>query len=199
MTERAQIITSQGVQIHGGMGFIEETGAAQHYRDSRILTIYEGTTAIQANDLVFRKTVRDNGVALNQLLNEIDGDMELIQSHENPRVSKMSSAVRNSLEKARAASEHILRCANDPRRPATSANNYLMLLGTLCGGWMMVRSASAAADAIKKTSNGKENFMNCKITTAEICVTQHLPQVIALAKTILDGEEPILSMMPEWL
>ena len=78
MTERALEVTSQAVQVHGGMGFIEETGAAQHFRDARILTIYEGTTAIQANDLVFRKTLRDGGSAVTQLFDEIDSEMETL-------------------------------------------------------------------------------------------------------------------------
>lgn len=86
MTERAQQITSDALQIHGGMGFIEETGAAQHYRDARILPIYEGTTAIQANDLVFRKTIRDNGAAVTALFDEINRDMSALEQHQNTAI-----------------------------------------------------------------------------------------------------------------
>jgi hypothetical protein len=81
MTERALDVTSQAVQVHGGMGFIEETGAAQHFRDARILPIYEGTTAIQANDLVFRKTLRDNGAAVTTLFDEIEAEMQILAEH----------------------------------------------------------------------------------------------------------------------
>jgi len=202
MTERAQQITSDALQIHGGMGFIEETGAAQHYRDARILPIYEGTTAIQANDLVFRKTIRDNGAAVNSLFDEIDYDMAALETHPNAAISVAAKSVIEANKTARTATTSIIASANSPRRPAAAASNYLMLLGTLTGGWLMARSGSAAADAIANGETGtigNDDFMAIKITTMQIYVTHHLPKLFALARTIADGDAPVLAMQPDWL
>jgi alkylation response protein AidB-like acyl-CoA dehydrogenase len=202
MTERAQQITSDALQIHGGMGFIEETGAAQHYRDARILPIYEGTTAIQANDLVFRKTIRDNGAAVTSLFDEIDRDMTALKAHPDAAISAAAKSVIEANETARTAAASIIGSANSPRRPAAAASNYLMLLGTLTGGWLMARSGAAAADAIANGETGtigNDDFMAIKITTMQIYITHHLPKLFALARTIADGDAPILAMQPDWL
>ena len=113
LTERSLAMTSQGVQVHGGMGFIEETGAAQHYRDARILPIYEGTTAIQANDLVFRKTIRDEGQAVMSLLDDIVAEMNAISDHENDVVRRAAGSVISAVESAEEAVNHILSTSND--------------------------------------------------------------------------------------
>ena len=202
MTERSLDITSDAVQIHGGMGFIEETGAAQHYRDARILPIYEGTTAIQANDLVFRKTIRDNGAAVNSLLDDIDNEMATLANHHNTEIVKASKSIIEANNTARKVAAHILGGANTPRRPAASGSNYLMLLGTLCGGWLMTRSGAAAADALAKGETGaigNDDFMKIKLTTMQIYITHHLPKISGLACTITDGDNPVLAMQPEWL
>ena len=202
MTERAQQITSDALQIHGGMGFIEETGAAQHYRDARILPIYEGTTAIQANDLVFRKTIRDNGAAVTSLFDEIDQDMTALKTHPDAAISAAAKSVIEANEAARTATASIIGSANSPRRPAAAASNYLMLLGTLTGGWLMARSGAAAADAIANGETGtigNDDFMAIKITTMQIYITHHLPKLFALARTIADGDAAILAMQPDWL
>ena len=195
MTERGQIIASQAVQTHGGMGFIEETGAAQHYRDARILTIYEGTTAIQANDLVFRKTIRDQGAAVTALLDDIVADMAAL-GHENARIPPLPALSPARLQPQDIAA-HIVRGANDPRRPAASATNYLMLMGSLCGGWMMARYAAAAANQL--ALGDEDGPMTAKMTTAEIFMTHHLPQVEALARSILAGDDPVLALDPDQL
>jgi alkylation response protein AidB-like acyl-CoA dehydrogenase len=197
MTERGQIIASQAVQTHGGMGFIEETGAAQHYRDARILTIYEGTTAIQANDLVFRKTIRDQGAAVTALLDDIAADMTALAGHDNARIPPLASAVTSAVATARDIAAHIVRGANDPRRPAASATNYLLLMGSLCGGWMMARHAAAAANRLALGDD--DGAMTAKMTTAEIYMTHHLPQVDALARSILAGDDPVLALDPDQL
>ena len=202
MTERAQQITSDALQIHGGMGFIEETGAAQHYRDARILPIYEGTTAIQANDLVFRKTIRDNGAAVTSLFDEIDHDMAALETHPNAAISAAAKSVIEASKTARIATANIIGSANSPRRPAAAASNYLMLLGTLSGGWLMARAGAAAADAIASGETGtigNDDFMAIKITTMQIYLTHHLPKLFALARTIADGDAPVLAMKPDWL
>jgi alkylation response protein AidB-like acyl-CoA dehydrogenase len=202
MTERAQQITSDALQIHGGMGFIEETGAAQHYRDARILPIYEGTTAIQANDLVFRKTIRDNGAAVTALFDEINRDMSALEQHPNTAIVAAAKAVIEANDTARKTVAQIIASANNPRRPATAASNYLMLLGTLCGGWLMARAGAGAADAIAAGETGtvgNDDFMAIKITTMQIYITHHLPKLFALARTVGDGDAPVLAMQPEWL
>ncbi|MDC3235254.1 acyl-CoA dehydrogenase, partial [Candidatus Puniceispirillum sp.] len=202
MTERSLDITSDALQIHGGMGFIEETGAAQHYRDARILPIYEGTTAIQANDLVFRKTIRDNGAAVNSLLDEIDSEMTALMNHQNSEIVSAAENIVEANNTARNVAAHILGGANTPRRPATSGSNYLMLLGTLCGGWLMARSGAAAADALAKGENGaigNDDFMTIKLTTMQIYMTHHLPKISSLASTITDGDGAALAMQPDWL
>ncbi len=197
-TERSLALTSQGVQVHGGMGFIEETGAAQHYRDARILPIYEGTTAIQANDLVFRKTIRDEGRAITGLLDEIDAEMVALSEHDHDVVTSSAAAVREAVVDARKAVDHILATSNDPRRPASNGVNYLMMLGTLTGGWMMARSAGVAADALK-ADEADEVFLQSKLVTAETFMGHSLPQVFALVRTILKGEDAVLAMQPEWI
>jgi alkylation response protein AidB-like acyl-CoA dehydrogenase len=202
MTERAQQITSDALQIHGGMGFIEETGAAQHYRDARILPIYEGTTAIQANDLVFRKTIRDNGAAVTALFDEINRDMSALEQHPNTAIVAAAKAVIEANDTARKTVAQIIASANNPRRPAAAASNYLMLLGTLCGGWLMARAGAGAADAIAAGETGtvgNDDFMAIKITTMQIYITHHLPKLFALARTVGDGDAPVLAMQPEWL
>ena len=198
LTERSLAVTSQGVQVHGGMGFIEETGAAQHYRDARILPIYEGTTAIQANDLVFRKTLRDEGKAVFALLDEIDAEMIVLAGDEHPVVASSAMAVTDAVADTRMAIEHILASANEPRRSAVSGVNYVMLMGYLTGGWLMARSAGKAVGAMKE-SGADTDFLSAKLVTANSYMSHSLPQVMALARTIISGDEAVLEMQPDWL
>jgi len=198
MTERALDVTSQAVQVHGGMGFIEETGAAQHFRDARILPIYEGTTAIQANDLVFRKTLRDGGAAVTELFDEIDAEMQQFVSHADDIVAANAGHMTRAVETARKATAHILAAANEPRRPAVNGVNYLMLLGRLCGGWMMTRASYKAA-VQKSDDSADPSFMHAKLATAQVFMTHHLPQVHALADVIMTGDNAVLAMDTDWL
>jgi alkylation response protein AidB-like acyl-CoA dehydrogenase len=198
MTERALDVTSQGVQVHGGMGFIEETGAAQHFRDARILPIYEGTTAIQANDLVFRKTLRDGGSAVTQLFDDITTEMQALAQHADNSVAANAQHMIGAVAAARDATAHILAAANDPRRPAVNGVNYLMLLGRLCGGWMMARASGAAAGLIQETG-ANQAFLEAKLRSAQIFMTHHLPQVQALATIIQTGDDAVLGMHADWL
>ena len=198
MTERALDVTSQAVQIHGGMGFIEETGAAQHFRDARILPIYEGTTAIQANDLVFRKTLRDGGAAVGELFDEIDAEMQQLAAHTDETVAANAGHVAHAVQAARDATAHILAAANEPRRPAVNGVNYLMLLGRLCGGWMMARASYKAAQ-LQSDASCDPSFMQAKLAIARVFMTHHLPQVQALADVIMTGDDAVLAMDPDWL
>ncbi len=202
LTEQSQHVTSAAVQIHGGMGFIEETGVAQHYRDARILPIYEGTTAIQANDLVFRKTIRDGGGAVTDLLDEISQDMVTITGADADPASGSTQALASrmitAVETTRKVVDHLLASANSPRRGAANGHHYLMLLGVLTGGWQMVRGAAIAEDVIK-ASGADKPFLEARKAMAKLFITQRLPQIDALAETIMTGDEAVLDIASDWL
>jgi len=202
LTEQSQNVTSAAVQIHGGMGFIEETGVAQHYRDARILPIYEGTTAIQANDLVFRKTIRDGGGAVTDLLNEINQDMMSIRDDDTDpalgSIQTLASRMMTAVETTRKVVDHLLASANSPRRGAANGHHYLMLLGVLTGGWQMVRGAAIAQDVIKAEGSDKP-FLEARKAMARLFITQRLPQIDALAETIMTGDEAVLEISSDWL
>lgn len=189
LTERAVALTSDAVQVHGGMGFIEETGAAQHYRDARILPIYEGTTAIQANDLIFRKTLRDQGQNIKALCAEIRLEMQAADND-------MAEAVLQAVETAENCLESLLAKANMPRHAAAGGVNWLMLLGYLCGGWMMVRAHQSVAHAADDFS---AEFLSAKTLSARIYITHCLPHVDRLAAAIIAEDDPVLSMQADWL
>lgn len=198
LTELSLDVTSQAIQVHGGMGFIEETGAAQHYRDARILPIYEGTTAIQANDLVFRKTLRDGGAAIMYLLDEINADMDVISADSQDRVAAMAGRVRESTESARDAIKHLLASANIPRKAAASGHHFVMMMGMLTGGWQMVRGAAIARN--QSEEDGADiDFLTTRWTLADVFVTQRMPQVDALADTIMNGDEAVLAVAAKLL
>jgi alkylation response protein AidB-like acyl-CoA dehydrogenase len=184
MTELAQEVCSLNVQIHGGMGFIEETGAAQHLRDARILPIYEGTTGIQALDLVGRKTLLDQGEIVNKFLSEV-----LNTAHETARVEGLTSvgeALANSVKEAQTAVKAIT--ASDLNQGAAISFDYLMGMGYLCGGWMLARSATAA-----KTSSSdsySSDFIAAKLATVQFYIEYLLPRAqthLGLAQKGLDS------------
>jgi len=202
LTEQSQQVTSSAVQVHGGMGFIEETGVAQHYRDARILPIYEGTTAIQANDLVFRKTIRDGGAAVTSLLDDIHNDMMAIRGadadHPSGTTQALASRMMAAVETTRKVVDHLLVSANSPRRGAANGHHYLMLLGVLTGGWQMVRGAAISDDMIKNEGVDKP-FLETRKAMARLFITQRLPQIDALAETIITGDEAVLEIASDWL
>ena len=198
LTEKSLTVTSDAVQVHGGMGFIEETGIAQHYRDSRILPIYEGTTAIQANDLVFRKTIRDEGTAVHALIDEIASEMEGFSQHGDDVTKRGAAAVLRGCDEARKVIAHLIATSNDPRRPASGGVNYLMLMGTLCGGWLMTRSAAAVARQATEPESDTA-FIKAKQATVDTYTTHSMPRIQSLAETIMSGDTAVLAMQPEWL
>jgi len=183
-TEMSIEVASLGVQVHGGMGFIEETGAAQHYRDARILTIYEGTTAIQANDLVGRKTVRDGGATAKVLSLKIaDTEKELAMSG-----SADAKAVLKQLAAGRAAFDEavsyiLANAKTDTKAVYAGSFAYLRLAGLVLGGWQMARALLAA----ERLRDGDPAFYNTKIATARFFAENLLPQAQALATSIVEG------------
>ena len=197
LTERSLQLTSDALQVHGGMGFIEETGAAQHFRDARILPIYEGTTAIQANDLVFRKTLRDGGEAVRGLIAEIRSDMDEITQSGNG-VAATAGAVRAACDTAEGALDTVLARANSPRDAAASGTDFLMMLGYLSGGWQLARGAAAAAQAAA-AGEGDPDFMAAKQATAGAYMAHSLPEVAKMAAKIAGGPDALAAMNPDWL
>ena len=183
-TEMSIEVASLGVQVHGGMGFIEETGAAQHYRDARILTIYEGTTAIQANDLVGRKTVRDGGATakvLSQRIAETEKELAASGSPDAKAVLKQLTVGRAAFDEAVA---YILANAKTETKAVYAGSfAYLRLSGLVLGGWQMARSL-LAAERLRDTDSA---FYNTKIATARFFAENLLPQSGALATSIIEG------------
>ena len=189
ITELSVSHCSDGVQIHGGMGFIEETGAAQFFRDSRILPIYEGTTAIQANDLMFRKTIRDEGQTIRNLLDEIETEIADIEDVYSIPLSNAILEVRDTLDR-------LLSRSNDPRFLAANGVSWLMQLGYLCGGWMAVKSADKA---IKNKQALADDFVQAKKICAEIYLQHSLPCVSTYSNIINHDDNAILNMDVSWL
>jgi len=195
LTEMAQEVTSLGVQIHGGMGFIEETGAARHYRDARILTIYEGTTGIQALDLVGRKTLSNKGELLADLLDEIGETVTRLEST-GPLVA-LGLALSDALENGREARRLLLANAEaDPALAGSISVNFLMLFGYLCGGWLLARSA-LRAQALLEAGSGDPQFLEAKLVTARFFGEQLLPRTQALLAAIRAGSASIMALADE--
>lgn len=192
LTELAQEVTSLGIQIHGGMGFIEETGAAQHYRDARILTIYEGTTGIQALDLVGRKTLANKGEHLANLLDEITETLSQAEQHSQQSVQ--AKALRAALDDAWAARQCLLdQAAENPALAGSISVNYLMLFGYLCGGWLMTQSG-LKAQALLDSNQGDAAFLKAKITTSRFYCEHFLPRTASLLAIIRAGSDSILAL-----
>jgi alkylation response protein AidB-like acyl-CoA dehydrogenase len=193
-TEMSLEVTSLGVQVHGGMGFIEETGAAQYYRDAKILTIYEGTTAIQANDLVGRKTARDGG----QLARAIAGQIEVTEGQLAKRDSAAARAVLKALRASRedylAVVDFIAGSAKaKPNAAYAGSVPYLMLAGNLVAGWQLARALLVAEDALATD----KPFMEAKIATARFYAEHILPRTGALRSAIVDGADSVTELALE--
>ncbi len=179
-TDVANEIASVGIQIHGGAGYIEETGIAQHYRDIRIAAIYEGTNGIQAADLVARKLPIRNGEAMEELLLEIEKDVK-----EN-KLDDLSEPINDALSATRASNKYLLECFSELKIDAalSGATPYLELLSKLVAGWLMAKSAEIA-----RTENYPKEFAEEKSATAEFFCKQILPTATALAPAIMAGDE----------
>jgi acyl-CoA dehydrogenase len=196
-TETAQEVTYLGVQVHGGMGFIEETGAAQYYRDARIITIYEGTTGIQANDLVGRKTVRDAGATAHRVAAQIDKVAAHLASYGDPalnaigvRLAAATAALENAIDWMLAT------YAENPRTALAGSVPYLKLWGIVCGGWQMARAAKVAVDKLAR-GEGDSTFMRAKIATARYYAESLLPQADGYAQAVVGGSQSTLALTAE--
>ena len=195
-TEMSLDVASLGVQVHGGMGFIEETGAAQYLRDAKILTIYEGTTAIQANDLVGRKTARDGGRTARAIAHQI----ELTLAQLAQRDSAAAKAVHKHLSAARLAFLEVVdfvagQTRTSPNAVFAGSVPYLMLAGNLMAGWQMARALLVAEDQL---AAGQETvFMQAKITTARFYAEHILSKAPGVRDSIVDGHVGVNDMVVE--
>ena len=192
-TEMSLEVTSLGVQVHGGMGFIEETGAAQYYRDAKILTIYEGTTAIQANDLVGRKTTRDGG----QTARAIAAQIEKTEADLTASSTPAAQAVARRLAEARKAYLDVVDfvCSSAKASPnAVYAGSvpYLMLAGNLVAGWQMGRALLVAQELLQKGQD--EAFMRAKIATAQFYAEHILVRAQGLRDGIVEGADSVTAL-----
>ena len=188
-TESAVDIASLGVQVHGGMGFIEETGAAQHLRDARITTIYEGTTAIQANDLIGRKIAREKGVTMLAVIAEIRAATAQLDGDLAPIGARQSVAV-DALE--RAVSWIVANFASDPKAAHAGAVPFLYLLGIVAGGWQLGRAAVIARTKI--AGGDTDPFWPAKLATVRFFADHFLTQASGLAETVVAGAAGALEM-----
>ncbi|MEO7400857.1 MAG: acyl-CoA dehydrogenase, partial [Polaromonas sp.] len=195
-TEMSQEVTSLGVQVHGGMGFIEETGAAQYFRDARILTIYEGTTAIQANDLIGRKTARDGGETAKAIAAQIAAtENDLLQQG-----SADALAVAKRLKAAREAFVDVVEfvAANAKTSPnAVFAGSvpYLMLAGNVVAGWQLARSLLVAQEQLAQGVDAA--FMQAKITTARFYADHLLTKAPGMRDSIVEGADSVNALSPD--
>jgi len=195
-TEMSQDVTSLGVQVHGGMGYIEETGAAQYFRDARILTIYEGTTAIQANDLVGRKTSRDGG----QTARAIAGQIEATETELRAQGGAAALAVAKRLQAARLALLDVIDFVAGNSKAAPNAVfagsvPYLMLAGNVVAGWQMARSLLVAQQELAKGVD--VDFMTAKITTARFYADHLLTKAPGMRDSIVEGADCVTALALE--
>jgi alkylation response protein AidB-like acyl-CoA dehydrogenase len=193
-TEMSLEVTSLGVQVHGGMGFIEETGAAQYYRDAKILTIYEGTTAIQANDLVGRKTARDGGQTAKAIAQQIARtEAELAKCD-----TVAARGVLQRLTAARVAFEQVVDFVaagtkGNPNAVFAGSVPYLMLAGNLMAGWQLAR-ALIVAESQLKAGEGDTAFLQAKATTARFYADHILTRVPGQRDAIVEGAESVTAL-----
>ncbi|MEY2801944.1 MAG: hypothetical protein RL513_1529 [Pseudomonadota bacterium] len=195
-TEMSLEVTSLGVQVHGGMGFIEETGAAQYYRDAKILTIYEGTTAIQANDLVGRKTIRDGGQTARAIAAQVEKtEIELARAGDDG-----ARAIHKRLVAARKAFLDVVdfiagQGQASPNAVYAGSVPYLMLAGNLVAGWQMARAYLAAQAAAARGEDVA--FMQAKMTTARFYADHILAKAPGQRDSIVEGADSVTAMALE--
>ncbi|MCK9517191.1 MAG: acyl-CoA dehydrogenase [Ottowia sp.] len=191
-TEASLEVVDLGVQVHGGMGYIEETGAAQYYRDAKILTIYEGTTAIQANDLVGRKTARDGGQSALAVAGRVQETEQRLAAGD-----AQAQAVAQRLGAAREAFEAVVRfvaenAEDDPNAVFAGSVPYLMLAGNLVAGWQLAESLLVAQD--KLAAGQDADFMRAKVVTARFYAEHILPRTATQRLAVLKGAGSVMAL-----
>jgi hypothetical protein len=189
-TENGIEVASTGIQVHGGMGYIEETGAAQTLRDVRITTIYEGTTGIQSNDLIGRKVGRDRGAALLAFIDDMQNSLHALQPP-GPEAEQVRDAALDGLARLRQATEALLAVlATAPDRAMAVSVPFLKLCGITMGAWLMARGADVAAHKLSGGTADRE-FLTAKVATARFYAAQVLPQALTLEHIVVHGGEAV--------
>ena len=192
-TEMSTEVASLGVQVHGGMGFIEETGAAQYYRDAKILTIYEGTTAIQANDLVGRKTARDGGAVAKAIAQQIAETEAALRATADEHATVFADRLQGARKAFLQVVEHVVQNSKSaPNDVFAGSVPYLMLSGILVSAWQLGRSVLVAQSHL---AAGQETaFMQSKLVTARFYADHILTKVHGMADAILDGASAVMAL-----
>src|SRR6267154_1950723 len=193
-TETGIEVASTGIQVHGGMGFIEETGAAQHLRDARITTIYEGTTGIQANDLIGRKIAREGGATAKEVI----GVMRAVEAELGKAAGEDMAATREAFSAALTAAEEcvswmVITYGNDIKAAHAGAVPFLKLMGIVCGGWQMARAALVARQRLSE-GKGDKSFYEAKIKTARFYADHVLTQAPGLRNTVVHGAAGVMAL-----
>jgi 3-(methylthio)propanoyl-CoA dehydrogenase len=193
-TENAVELCSTALQVFGGMGYIEETGIAQQYRDVRIITIYEGTTGIQALDLIGRKLLRDMGAAATTVGKKMEAVAKECAAHSDPTVKRIGEALGRALATLNETSQWIgMNAMGDLNKAFACSVPYLRLWGTVAGGWQMARAAQIAASKIA-TNDADVEFYRAKLGTAGFYASHVLSQADALKRQIMDGSSDVLAL-----
>ena len=193
-TEAGIEVTSLGIQVHGGMGYVEETGAAQYYRDARISAIYEGTTGIQANDLVGRKVGREGGQTALALIAEMEKLPAQLLALNDVNLKAVATQLTSGVAAAKRATEWIATMfPNNQAAVFAGAVHYLKLMGTVTGGWMMARAALAAANQIK-AGEGDGDYLKAKIMTARFYADHILTMAPSFTDAVVQGADSVLQM-----
>ena len=191
-TETGIEIASLGVQVHGGMGFVEETGAAQYLRDARITTIYEGTTGIQAMDLVGRKIAREGGETAKEWIAQLKQFEAQLSKSNNENLVALRSQFAAGVQALADCVEFIVASsAKDPRPAFAGAVPFLKLMGIVAGGWQMGRAALAAERTLQ---SGDRSFLEAKIATARFYADHVLVQAPALRNTVVNGAAGVMAL-----
>ena len=184
-TDTGLAITSTNIQVHGGMGFMEETGAGQHYRDARITTIYEGTNGVQAMDLLGRKVVRNGGETVHTFIKNVQETIDQLDTN-NPSQLSISIHLKNSLDALNSAVAWMIETfPKQPGQAAAGATSFLEMMGLISGGWMLARGV-IEADMQLKNKQGDKKFLNSKITTAQYFAQAFLSRAPSLLYPIRD-------------
>ncbi|MFZ9993302.1 MAG: acyl-CoA dehydrogenase [Steroidobacteraceae bacterium] len=192
-TETGIELASLGIQIHGGMGYVEETGAAQAYRDVRITTIYEGTTAIQSNDFAGRKLARDRGESMGALIADMRAELQALQI-DHPAVMSARDASLAGVEELEQATHSLLQSyAQSPERALAVSVPMVRLAGYVIGGWLLTFSAAIAAHRLANGATDRD-FLQGKIASARFYASQVLPQATALARVVATGADGVLDV-----
>ncbi|MBI2509894.1 MAG: acyl-CoA dehydrogenase [Betaproteobacteria bacterium] len=193
-TEQGVEVASTGIQVHGGMGFVEETGAAQYLRDARITTIYEGTTGIQANDLVGRKVGFEKGATALAVIAEMRKLDASLAKHEG--LAAMRANLTEAVDGLEAATRWIVETfPKEPKAVAAVSVPYLKLFGTAAGGWMMARAALVAQQRLQQPG-ADQDFLRGKLATARFYAEHELPRAIPLAREVTRGAASVLAVDP---